>query len=535
MRKFLYILILSNIINPVIAESTIDSLLNVLDNTIQKRDYYIEKKTNRIKLMNEQHNKIKSENVNLSLYNLYNDLCMEYESFINDSAFLYAEKLKSIAILLKSNPHSIYARTKLAFILLSSGLFKETLDTLNNISVSGMPDTIKSSYYFVKARTYFDLADFTSNNSFSERYNLLGNQHIDSAINLVENTSFLSYSYRGLKYMKSRDFEKARQTFEFMIKNYKMPDHEMAIEASSLGYTYLMLGYTDKSIEMLIIAAISDIKSSTKETVALRNLSELLYKKGDLKRAYKYIKIAHDDAVFYNSRLRKIQVSNIMPLIEGEELNSSEKQKKILFNYSAILSALSFIVLIFIFITLRQLKKLKEAKLIIETANRNLIEINNKLLEANKIKDEYIGHFFTVNSDYIEKIGKFQKAVNRKLLTGRLDDVKSLFNNIDLKKERDELFMNFDKVFLKLFPDFIEKFNALFNEEDKIYLEDNELLNTDLRIFALIRLGIYDNEKIAKFLEYSVNTIYTYKTKIKNKSIIPNELFDDKIMGIKAI
>jgi DNA-binding NarL/FixJ family response regulator len=125
--------------------------------------------------------------------------------------------------------------------------------------------------------------------------------------------------------------------------------------------------------------------------------------------------------------------------------------------------------------------------------------------------------------------------VDQKISDRRFDEIKFLVNNINLKQEKEELLKNFDKVFLKLFPDFVAEFNSLFKKEDQIKLKDNELLTTDLRIFALMRMGIHDNEKIAQILEYSVNTVYTYKTKIKNKSIVPNDEFEQRIMEIKTM
>ncbi|HPR86341.1 MAG TPA: DUF6377 domain-containing protein, partial [Prolixibacteraceae bacterium] len=167
--------------------------------------------------------------------------------------------------------------------------------------------------------------------------------------------------------------------------------------------------------------------------------------------------------------------------------------------------------------------------------NNNLNEINNHLVEANKIKEEYIGYFFNINSEYIDKMEAFQKSIHRKLIAKQYNDLDSIIKNADLKKERENLFTNFDKIFLKLFPNFVPEFNKLFREEDRIIPANGELLTSDLRIFALIRLGITDNEKIAKFLNYSVNTIYTYKTKIKNKTIVDRDSFDKKIMEIRAI
>jgi len=196
---------------------------------------------------------------------------------------------------------------------------------------------------------------------------------------------------------------------------------------------------------------------------------------------------------------------------------------------------LSILVISFFAIIFLQLRKINKVKSILQEANNNLREVNAHLIEANKIKEEYIGYFFNVNSEYIEKIESFQKNLHRKIVAKQYNDLDNIINNTDLKKERENLFINFDKIFLKIFPNFVFEFNKLFGPEDQIMPEKGELLNTDLRIFALIRLGITDNDKIAKFLNYSVNTIYTYKTKIKNKTIVDRDLFEHKIMEIKAI
>jgi hypothetical protein len=191
-------------------------------------------------------------------------------------------------------------------------------------------------------------------------------------------------------------------------------------------------------------------------------------------------------------------------------------------------------VLTFTFIIFFQLRKLIRIRRVLQEYNVNLQEMNHKLEEANIIKEEYIGHFFNINSEFIEKLESYRKNLQRKIATRQFDDLANLISCTDVKKERENLFLEFDKTFLKLFPHFVEEFNSFFREEDRIILKHGELLNSDLRIFALMRLGINDLEKIAKFLDYSVNTIYTYRTKIKNKAIIDRETFDERIMQIRA-
>lgn len=164
-----------------------------------------------------------------------------------------------------------------------------------------------------------------------------------------------------------------------------------------------------------------------------------------------------------------------------------------------------------------------------------LQQVNDHLMEANKIKEEYIGYYFNINSEYLVKIQAFKQAVENKLMTKKYDDIRYVVNSINLKKEREDLYISFDKVFLKLFPDFVTTFNSYFKEEDRIVLKEGQLLNTELRIFALIRMGIHDSEKIAKILDYSIHTIYNYKARIKSKSILPNDEFESKIMEVRAL
>jgi tetratricopeptide (TPR) repeat protein len=512
------------------SQTETDSLLNELSNTIEHKEEYIQAKLNRIDKFKKQV-RGNSDQMFYAQLKVYN----EYRTFIYDSAFDYARKLQRAAYKSKDPLKVNYSKIKLGFVLLSSGMYKETLDSLLTVRSSALPDTIKVEFYSLVARAYYDLVDFNSNPYYSELYNKLGHVYIDSALNLLDGSSQQFLSLRGLKNLKTNNLDKAIYDFEELIEKFELNDPELAIAASTLSYTYTKAGHPEKAMNLLCQAAMADIRSCTKETVAILNLAEILYKKGDIKRAYKYIKEAMDAANYYGARHRKIQVGAIFPIIEGAELNTVEAQRKMFFLYSAIVTALTVITIVFAFIVYKQFKKLQAAKKLISAVNENLMEINTKLREADKIKEEYIGYYFNINTEYLAKIENFKKAVDLKLMTKKFDDIKYIVNNINLKKEREELYYSFDKVFLKLFPDFVTTFNSYFKEEDRIVLKEDQLLTTELRIFALIRMGISDSEKIAKILDYSVNTIYAYKTRVKSKSILPNDEFEKRIMEIRTL
>jgi len=268
------------------------------------------------------------------------------------------------------------------------------------------------------------------------------------------------------------------------------------------------------------------------ERPTIFNLADLLYKNGDVRHASLFIETAIGNAEFYGARQRKVQVSSILSLIEGEKINAVESQRGLLIRYSVVVTLLMIVLAILIVIIRQQVRKLKKAQQMITEAHAAQQLINEKLEEANKIKEEYIGYFFSLDSEFFVKLERLKRTLDQKISERKLEDIRFIVNNIQPKKEKEELLKSFDTVFLKIFPHFVTKFNSLFKEEDQIHLKENEPLNIDLRIFALIRMGISDNDKIAQILGYSVNTVYAYKTRIKNRSNIPNEEFEARIKSI---
>lgn len=518
-----------------------DSLLLELDKELAIEDVYLANKTERIESFLQKLNSIRKDEL-VEKYDVYAMLYEEYKSYNYDSAFYYVVKLQNIAYSL-ADPSRIHeSKIKSAFIFLSSGMFKETFDTLKTINTAYLSGTQQQEHFSLMARAYYDLADFNKDEYYTAVYTEKGNSYVDSLLAISAPESYFYLYFKGLRSARMSHIEDGLADLEELYSRGGLSYHQSAVVSSTLSDLYLRTGETERAIQLLAQAAIFDLKSSTKETAAILNLASILHQRGAIARAYQYTKKALAEANFYGARHRKIQVGTILPIIEEEKLEIVEGQKKLLIIYSLILTLLAVSVVLFIFIILKQLKKLRLAKKEIDSTNQmlqetndKLQETNNKLGEANRIKEEYIGYYFNINSDYVDKIEKFKRAIDQCLVARKFDHIKYIVNNINLKKEREELFTSFDKVFLKLFPCFISEFNSYFKEEDWIKLAENQQLNTDLRIFALIKMGIHDNDKIAKILNYSVNTIYAYKTRIKNRSIIPNEEFEQKMMDIKAL
>jgi hypothetical protein len=524
-----------------------DSLFRMLKNIIEESPRFDAVKITEI-------NKLKSSLQSLPKndlqrqYQIIRTLYEQYKAFNYDSAFLYARKLQEVSFQMQRPALMEDSKIKLSFILVSAGLFKDAFDTLRSVSLSSISDSVKADYFSLMGRYYYDLSDYNNDKYFTPSYYKLGNLYMDSSLLYYQPLSFEYVYYKGLKDLKTGQRSGTILEFLGILKRPNLSYHQKALVESTLSGIYKEINETDKETEMFLLAAMDDIKSSTKETIATLYLSQIYFLEGDLKAAFLCVEKAIQDANYYGARQRQVQVSSILPIIEVAQVNAVEAQKKLLILYSSIATLLLLGLIILFIIINKQNKKLKIAQQAITEANQKeqeinhklslanskLSEVNSKLTEANQIKEEYIIHFFNVNTDFFSRIERFKTLTEKKLSDRKYDNIKYLLNNINLKAEKAEMLKNFDKVFLKLFPHFIDDFNSLFKEEDRIYPDKDELLNTDLRIFALMRMGITNNEKIAQILEYSVNTIYAYKTKLKKKSIVSSGEFEETITHTKS-
>lgn len=533
-HKKIILIILSILFAAVIHAGRLDSMYIELDKYIVRNSYYIELKENRIhEIKNKLYN---TSNVSYQQLTHYAALFEEYRSYKYDSAYVYAIKTLDIANKLNNPEKIIEGKVRLVFCSMSSGLFKEAFDIIKDSDIDNLSPSVKLEYYKIMDRLYYDMADYNGVEPFKSDYIKKGNKYSELAIALIPINTVEYWSALGLMKMKKKDYYGSMDAFKEVLKE-SVDNHEYAIAASSLGYINSLTNQHDEAAINFVKAAIADIKSATKETVALRNLASLLYQsRGDINKANKYIKLALDDANFYNARHRKIEISSILPIIEKERFDSLERQRNLLI---WLVFAVTILFVLFLGSTLiirKQLKKLKIARITIQEQNEKVLVTNTELKEANNIKDKYIGHFFYINYQYIDKLERIYRSINRKIALKQYDELSKLFKESDIILERENMYTSFDQTFLKLFPDFIQEYKLLFPVEEIVHMGIvNGNLTVEMRIFALIRLGVIESEKISKFLNYSIHTINTYKTKVKNKSIVQNELFEQKIMEIKSV
>jgi hypothetical protein len=347
--------------------------------------------------------------------------------------------------------------------------------------------------------------------------------------------------------LDKRQYDQAIQSLRGFFSKTSKESPDRAVIAYIISDAYRLKKDKEQEKKWLIISAISDLQLVKKENISLRKLAFTLYEQGDIDRAYKYIKRSLEDALFCNAKLRTYEISKMLPIINDAYQNKNETNRTQLIVFLLSVSILSLFLLIVLILLFKQMKKLANAQKEISLANTKLSELNKELnqinerlnetnatlAEASLLKEIYIGRYMDQCSDYIGKLEEYSRKLSVMATAGKMNElIKAVKSNTYLEKELKVFYTNFDQTFLLLFPSFIEDFSNLLTDKNAIHLKQGELLNPELRIFALIRLGIKDSTKIAEFLRYSVSTIYNYRSQLKNKSLGPREEFETKVMLI---
>jgi tetratricopeptide (TPR) repeat protein len=343
---------------------------------------------------------------------------------------------------------------------------------------------------------------------------------------LPENSSERLY-YKFLLAESDGAYEQARDYLETYMNTLHPGTHEHAKKCYLLSMLHEKTGNTDLQIEYLIRAVISDVKDAVKENRALLDLSIKLYEQKRIEKAFNYIQYALNDANFYNARFRYFEISKALPIITSAYGQLNTQNNNWLKISLACISLLFIILLILLFYLQKQMTALKQARKRLNETNKNLEVMNNKLnglnhelSHANLIKEEYVGYFLDLCSEYIGNLEDYRKMVANKIAARRFDELqRTIFSSSEKGNEIKELYANFDKAFLNIYPGFVASLNELLKKEEGFNTKKGDLLNTELRIFALIRLGIADSVKIASFLRCSVQTVYNYRSKIKRSSL----------------
>jgi len=539
------LLLLLTFISTTLSGHNLDSLLNMLDQNIHAQAIYTREREER--LTNLKRKKLQYEHNPEQLYQLNKQLYEEYKTFVCDSAIHYLNKNIDLAEAVNNSYWEKESILLLSHLLSSSGMYLESYNWLMKVPRAGLETNLLPFYYSCYEHLYNELSLNTHDRKNESQYRETTLAYKDSLLTILNPESDEFLVLQEIIYLDGKEFEKAIALNDKRLSRVTFGTPEYAGVAFWRALIYRETKNMEDYQIWLALSSISDIQSAIKDNASLCMLADYLYETGNIDRAHNYIRQTLEDANFYNARLRSFQIAHIQSIIDKTYQAKSELQKNQLRAYLRMISVLTILLLAALGYIFRQMKKLTIARNNLQDANRQLHDLNKELnemntqlqkinmelSESNHIKEEYIGHFLSQCSTYIDKLESYRRMVTRQISAGKIAELLKATKSSDLmEKELEELYTNFDNTFLHLYPTFVEEFNDLLVDNERIVLKKGELMNTELRIFALIRLGIEDSSRIAEFLRYSVNTIYNYRAKVKNKAKVSRDDFENRVRKI---
>lgn len=514
-----------------------------IDDAIENVAQYDQDKERKIlniksRIKNETSPEIKKE--------LIDWLILEYEAYNSDSTLYYINlNLENPSV--KDNPYAEKALLiKKADVAAHAGLFGEASQILDNINRDLLDSTLLENYYSAYCDLYQYQSEYAIDSEYGQRHAKLRELYIDS-IGLVASPSSINYVvYHAASAARNGNFQKAESMLLENLNKYQKGDRNYSILASILADIYRQKGDKKNYEKFIGHSVISDIQGAIKENMAIRALATICFEDGDLERADKYLRQSFADANFYSARMRNAQSSRMLPVI-GEAYTS--EQKRMNHELTLLVIFISILAFGFILISIFAFKQVKKVRAVnrktknmldeVSSLSKKLSEVNQELSKANEdlqssnaIQSQYGVLFMEYCSLAISSLQQYQQSLKVAAVQGNFEQLKKKINSANLEnKTLAEFYSKFDEAILNLYPNFVEKFNALLQPEERIEVKPKEALNTELRVFALIRIGINDSEKIANFLRCSITTIYTYRSKMKKKALNP-ETFEQSLTQI---
>lgn len=552
MKKILslvYILCFSALTSSFAQNKNIKDLYEQLDQAIEQSQYYINQKESRITKIKKQS---RQGHTPPQLLTAYYKLYEEYKTYKSDSSIYYIHQAIDLAKRNNMKSDITKLRSLLALQYSTSGAFTEALHVLQSIDKKTLNNSNKKDYYIAFYHVYGELG-FTNINIDTEL-----SQEFYSKQNCYRDTLFSILSPNSEDYLMRKEvlltsqnkLKEALKINDIRLSKCKKGSHEYGIVAYYRYLIYRSLKDEDMVKYWLLQSAICDVKCAINDQASLWILAEILSKEKDVERSYKYINFSWKAIKKFCTRIRSWQISPVLGTIDHNYQAELKKANHRLIFAIICVSLLVIALALLTFYVNKQKSYLSNARNELKKTNTQLEELNNKLSstngmlkasndklnESNGVKEEYIGQFLGACSHYIDKLDKMRLNVNKMVKNKQYNELYSMTKSSEVKEqELEELYANFDKVFLNLFPNFVEDLNGLLKEECQIHLSSPNKLSAIVRVFALIRLGIDDSTKIAEFLHYAVNTIYNYRAKLRNGALNDRNEFEKKVRELGTL
>ena len=537
MRLILYLLF---ILMPmqIMAKSTLATtdivdeqrLLKLLDGYIERRDLYTEQKEDKIKQLKL---KLRIADNDKSRLSILNDIYREYYTYRYDSAMVYANRGLALSQSESNAYYTTLNRINRAAVLSTGGFYSQAETLLNEIGENNVPHQLKQYYYYTTTWLYSYWEAFCDKSEFKDYYRQKKLQFLRLTVNTTHSNYVGLYAYLSgeLAYLENPLDKNVLRHYTIAINNSLVNSRVHASAAYCIARYYREIGNMQLYEKYIVEAAISDMVCPLKENLALQELSTYLYKKDPkyANRAARYIYCSMKDAQFYNNRLRMLEISNIQPIIATANQEALAHKERIVRGVLAVVSFLSLVLLGMALLGYKQTKWLARSRREVKSQNLKLTELNEKLIATNHRRETYMRLFMDISAVYIRKLIEYRKLVGRKIKANQTADLLKTINSYKLAEEEATTFYTrFDRAFIELYPSFVEELNHLLLPDAKIELPSPNSLTTEVRIFALMRLGVTDSQEIATLLFYSTQTIYNYKSAMRTRAI-NRETFDEDI------
>ncbi|MBD5245925.1 MAG: hypothetical protein HDS55_04145 [Barnesiella sp.] len=499
---------------------SIQTSLTKLDRHIQERDKYIGLRENRIDSLKRELSTL--ERGDSSWFAAMDKISEAYRAFNNDSTLHYLESAMKTAKDFQQDSLSTYFKIKLLTNLPLTGYAAEAVKEFEKIDTTEFSndmmivylDNARQMFNYITAyyRSQPAQAEIWRSRELDAKRRLMGKLQPDDPY----------YMYCQAEYLyQTNDLHNAREVTLQLLGKISHESNLYARVCHNMADLCKFYGDEQERIYYMTQSAIADIRTATLEVTSLQELGVCLFNRDDLNHAYTYLSVALENAVECHAPLRILEISESLPLIERAHYKQNENSYHLLL-YLLIAAC---VLLILLAISLLFLKR---------QINRKT-SLQNKLEGANITKEVYLSQFLILCSSYIDKLSSFNQLVKRKISAGKVEDLYKLSKSSRFMEEQSKEFYDvFDNAFLHIYPTFVEEVNKLLQPDKKITLTEQDHLNTDLRILALMRLGMEDANRVAHMLNYSVNTIYAYRNRLRSRAI-NRDTFEQDVMKIKSI
>jgi hypothetical protein len=503
-------------------------VLQALDELITHKEDYHQKKEI---LLDEMKQHLATARDAHTRYALCDEIFHAYVHYQADSAFSYILRKEALVGQMDyPEAHQEIAINR-AQVLGVRGMYGEVRPLLDSLDARSMSSALRNYYYRTYYHYYDWVSDFATYTSEKKKYQAMTDLYRDSIL-LFEEPSIDRDIIQAEKYVAVGRAREAIGILQTLLQQ-QPTQRQLTYIYYTTSAAYESTDERQQRIYYLARTALEDLQLSIREYASLQKLAYLMYEEGDVERAYRYLDCSMTDAVACGANLRSFEVAHFFPIID-RTYRSQVQRRQFIYRTSLILVSLLLVVLIAVTVYLYYSKRvLSRTRRSLTEAVDQLRAVNGELAQTGKIKEVYIARYLDRCVIYLDQFEQYRRSLAKLAMAQRVEELyKTIKSDEFLRTERKAFYTEFDKAFLEIFPHFIDNFNALLLEEGRIYPKQGEILSTELRIFALIRLGVTDSNRIAHFLGYSLATVYNYRSKMRNRAAGDKEQFEKEVMKL---